>query len=184
MNVLIIGFGFVGKATYLLNNKDVNIFVYDIISELCIPQDIVFADIVAKVDLIFVSVPTPLNIDGTCYTKLIDDVLVNVKHDYIIIRSTIPIGYCDSKNVFFMPEFLTEKNWKDDFINNKNWIFGIYDGCSEEKRDIFKNRINTLFDLAYKNKSIQYNDSLFIHKSYFKSKNHLHTLKHLLKNIV
>jgi len=84
-----------------------------------------------------------------------------VKHDYIIIRSTIPIGYCDSKNVFFMPEFLTEKNWKDDFINNKNWIFGIYDGCSEEKCDIFKNRINTLFGLAYKNKSIQYNDIIF-----------------------
>ena len=31
MNILIIGFGFVGKATYLLNNKDINIFVYDII---------------------------------------------------------------------------------------------------------------------------------------------------------
>ena len=161
MNILIIGFGFVGKATYLLNNKDINIFVYDITPGLSIPKDINLKQVISQVDLIFVSLPTPLNIDGTCYTKLIDDLLETINHDYIIIRSTIPIGYCDSKKVFFMPEFLTEKNWKYDFINNKNWIFGIYDECSEEKRDIFKNRITTLFGLAHKNNSIQYNDIIF-----------------------
>ena len=161
MNILIIGYGFVGKATYLINNKDTNIFVYDINPYLCIPQNIILEEIVKQVDLIFISLPTPLNIDGTCYTKLIDDVICKINHDYIVIRSTIPIGYCDSKNVFFMPEFLTEKNWKDDFINNKHWIFGIYETCPVDKKNIFIDKINKLFNSAYINKSINYNDIIF-----------------------
>ena len=91
MNILIIGFGFVGKATYLLNNKDINIFVYDITPGLSIPKDINLKEVISQVDLIFVSLPTPLNIDGTCYTKLIDDVLETINHDYIII---ITITFC------------------------------------------------------------------------------------------
>ena len=161
MNILIIGFGFVGKATYLLNNNDIKIFVYDINPDLCIPNGINLEEVVKNVDLIFISLPTPLNIDGTCYTKLIDDVLNSISHDYIIIRSTIPVGYCDSKKVFFMPEFLTEKNWKNDFINNKNWIYGIYENCPKEKEEIFKNRISELINSAYKNDSIKYNQISF-----------------------
>ena len=45
MKILLIGFGFVGKATYLLNNKDITIYVYDIYPELCIPNNINFNDI-------------------------------------------------------------------------------------------------------------------------------------------
>ena len=161
MNILIIGFGFVGKATYLLNNNDIKIFVYDINPDLCIPNGINLEEVEKNVDLIFISLPTPLNIDGTCYTKLIDDVLNSISHDYIIIRSTIPVGYCDSKKVFFMPEFLTEKNWKNDFINNKNWIYGIYENCPKEKEEIFKNRISELINSAYKNDSIKYNQISF-----------------------
>jgi UDP-glucuronate decarboxylase len=161
MNILVIGFGFVGKATYLLNNKDINIFVYDINPSLCDPLGLVLEEAVKQADLIFISLPTPLNIDGTCYTKLIDDLLIKITHDYIIIRSTIPVGYCDSKNVFAMPEFLTEANWKNDFINNKHWIFGIYDNCQIDIKNIFIDRINKLFSLAYENKSINYNDIIF-----------------------
>ena len=70
------------------------------------------------------------------------DVIAKIDHEYIVIRSTIPVGYCDSKNVFFMPEFLTEKNWKDDFINNKHWIFGVYETCFANKKNIFIYIIN------------------------------------------
>lgn len=161
MNVLIIGFGFVGKATYLLKNIDVNIYVYDINRELCIPKDIILEDVVKQVDLVFISLPTPLNIDGTCYTKLIDDTLKKIKHEYIIIRSTIPIGYCDSKRVFFMPESLTERNWREDFILNKYWIFGTYDGISEENLRIFKERITRLISNAYINQSINYDNIIY-----------------------
>ena len=32
-----------------------------------------------------------------------------------------------------MPEFLTEKNYIDDFINNKDWVFGILNKDSDEE---------------------------------------------------
>ena len=161
MNILIIGFGFVGKATYLLNNKDINVYVYDINPDLCIPLSINLDDAIINSDLIFINLPTPLNIDGSCNTKIIDDILLKINHKYVINRSTVPIGYCDSKKIFSMPEFLTEKNWKDDFINNKHWIFGIYDSCSELDKNFFINKINKLFNLAHINGSIKNNDLVF-----------------------
>ena len=61
MNILIIGFGFVGKATYLLNNKDINVYVYDINPDLCMPLSINLDDAIINSDLIFINLPTPLN---------------------------------------------------------------------------------------------------------------------------
>ena len=81
---------------------------------------------------IFSSLPKVF-IPGYVLSKLIDDVIAKIDHEYIVIRSTIPVGYCDSKNVFFMPEFLTEKNFINDFINNKDWIFGLLNGPKDEE---------------------------------------------------
>jgi UDP-glucuronate decarboxylase len=161
MKILLIGFGFVGKATYLLNNKDMETFIYDSNPELCIPKNIVLDDMVKIVDLIFISLPTPTDIDDSCHTKLIDEYINKLNHCYIIIRSTVPIGYCDNNRVFFMPEFLTEKNWKTDFITNKHWLFGIYENCPLDIENIYKEKITTLINSAYENKSIQYNDIHF-----------------------
>ena len=58
MIVGIIGNGFVGSALYQLKCKDIDILVYDINSELCIPKEIVLNDL-NKCDIIFISVPTP-----------------------------------------------------------------------------------------------------------------------------
>ncbi len=161
IKILIIGFGFVGKATYIFNNPEIEIFIYDINKEVCNPINIDLNEIVKITDLIFISLPTPLDIDGSCLTLLIDDILNKINHQFIIIRSTIPVGYSDKKNVFFMPEFLTEKNWEQDFINNKQWIFGIYDNCSEENKILFKNKITTLINSAYLNNKIKYNNMIF-----------------------
>ena len=114
-----------------------------------------------QVELVFICLPTPLDIDGSCYTKFIDETLNNISHEYIIIRSTVPVGYCDTKKVFFMPEFLTEKNWENDFINNKNWLYGIYENCPKEKEEIFKKKILFLINSAYDNNSIKYNTTYF-----------------------
>lgn len=88
MKILLIGFGFVGKATYLLNNKDIETYVYNINPELCIPNNINFNDTINIVDLIFISLPTPTNIDGSFYTNLIDETINNklVNNEKFIIR--------------------------------------------------------------------------------------------------
>ena len=40
MKIGIIGFGFVGKATYLLNCNNIEILVFDINPKLCIPENL------------------------------------------------------------------------------------------------------------------------------------------------
>lgn len=164
MKILLIGFGFVGKATFLLNNKDIEFFIFDIDPSLCYPSSLnkdTLNDFSKNMDIIFIALPTPTNIDGSCYTNLIDYYIENLNHPFIVIRSTVPIGYCDSKSVFFMPEFLTEKNWKNDFITNSHWMFGIYENCEESLELAFKNKIKYLIESAFRNGSIDSNNIVF-----------------------
>ena len=83
-------------------------------------------------DLIFICVPTPMNEDGSCHLSIVDSVVSKLKSfgaetDKIILRSTVPVGTSMSMGVNFMPEFLTEKNWKQDVVDCKDWIFGLHD---------------------------------------------------------
>ena len=61
-----------------------------------------------------------------------------------------------------MPEFLTEKNYINDFINNKDWVFGL---LNHEKDDAFKEEIKKLFSLAHNNNRIKYNNLNFLTNS-------------------
>ena len=162
MIVGIIGNGFIGRALYQLKCKDIDILVYDINSELCIPKEIVLNDL-NECDIIFISVPTPMSKNGSCYLNIIESVIANLQsinyNGFIVIRSTVPVGTCDKFNCYFMPEFLTEKNYMNDFVNNKNWIFGLLDVPEDE---LIKEKIIKLFDLAYTNKKIIYNNISFV----------------------
>jgi nucleotide sugar dehydrogenase len=148
MKLGIIGGGFVGKATYLLKCKNIDIITYDIQEELCSPLGTTMTDI-CVCDIIFISVPTPMQKNGSCYLKIIESVLeeikkyVNLSNKLVVLRSTVPVGISDKYNCYFMPEFLTEKNFENDFINNKNWIFGLKNTEQDEK---FKESINFLIN--------------------------------------
>ena len=164
MKIGIIGNGFVGKATNILENDNVELIIYDIDPKLCSPEGTTLTDI-CKTDIVFISVPTPMNTDGSCHTGILDSVVNDIKNicdlneNLIVIRSTIPPGVSDKLNCYFMPEFLTEKNYINDFINNKEWIFGIL----KNKTDIqFKDCILELFNLAYKNNMIKSNKLTFM----------------------
>ena len=164
MKIFIIGNGFVGKATSLLKCKDIEIITYDINPELCEPKHTKLEDC-KNCDLIFISVPTPMNNDGSCCLKIIDDVvnklekIINLNERLVILRSTVTPGTSDNLNLYFMPEFLTEKNYINDFINNDNWIFGLK---NTDKDTIFKNKIKLLFDTAYNNNKIKHNKITFL----------------------
>ena len=159
LKIGIIGNGFVGKATQLFACNNIKIFVYDIVPELCIPLGITLVDI-NKCDLIFICVPTPLDITGKCKTSIIDKLLTKIDNPHTVIRSTVPIGYSTKKDCYFMPEFLTELNWKNDFITNKDWIVGLID--KDEKTDTeFIDKIRLLITYAFEDNKIENNNIIF-----------------------
>lgn len=161
----IIGNGFVGQAGCQLKCNSIEIIAYDTRPDACIPAGTTMADILLT-DLVMISVPTPMSSTGECYTQIVTSVIQQL-HDsnypgFIIVRSTVPVGTCDSMNVFFMPEFLTEKNFMQDFINNEEWIFGIYDNCNTLQRTQFISLITQLFNNAAANHCIAHNNLKFI----------------------
>lgn len=162
MIVGIIGNGFVGKATFQLMCKDINVMAYDIQPDLCIPRGLVLADM-NRCEILFVSVPTPMSRDGSCHLAIVESVLRDLASiDYrgsIVLRSTVPVGTCDRLNCYFMPEFLTEKNYLDDFVNTKEWIFGLM-GAPDDA--IMKEKIRSLFTLAYNHGRIKHNCVHFV----------------------
>ena len=162
MKIGIIGNGFVGKATRQLECEFINVISYDINPDLCIPKGIVLNDLV-NCDIIFISVPTPMKKNGECFLDIIKNVLndlnnINYKN-FIVLRSTVPVGTCDDLNIHFMPEFLTEKNYIDDFIDNKDWVFGL---LNNETDNLFICKIKQLFKLAKKNNRIKYDNLHFL----------------------
>ena len=158
MKIGIIGNGFVGKATKLLKCPSIEIVVYDIRSEACEPIGTELSDL-EDCALIFYCLPTPMDHHSMCYTRLLEDAIPKLSNPYKVIRSTVPIGFSNSQSCYFMPEFLTEVNWKDDFINCKHWIFGMLDGDHyKDQNDEFKRRITTLFELSRQEGSITSSD--------------------------
>jgi UDPglucose 6-dehydrogenase len=145
MQIGIVGNGYVGNATSLLKSDDVKVFIYDRDNEKCSPLGLKLREI-ACCDFIFVCVPTPMSDDGSCHINIVESVVSDLEDAGarlrdIVIRSTVPVGTARSLGVNFMPEFLTEANWENDFVENKNWIVGLDDSCKENQekfRKLFK----------------------------------------------
>lgn len=159
----IIGNGFVGSATQILKNDKINTCVYDIDPNKCNPINTTLVDI-AKCDIIFICVPTPMNNDGSCNLSIVENVVNDLKSicDFskklIVLRSTVTPGTSDKQDTYFMPEFLTERNYINDFINNKNWIFGLK---GTEQDILFKEQIEEMINISYKSGNIKYNKITF-----------------------
>ena len=155
MKIGVIGNGFVGKSTLLLENENVSVLCYDTNPNLCKPNGTSLEDLL-KCDIIFISVPTPMNDDGSVCISIVESVVSQIKYlkyeGFIVVRSTIIPGTSDKLNVYFMPEFLTEKNFQNDFINNPLWIFGLLNNHNDE---LFKKKIHELFDICHKYKCIK-----------------------------
>ena len=88
-------------------------------------------------DFIFVSVPTPMNKNGSISLKYINQVFkdidgINRRSDNIVIlKSTVIPGTTEklqekfsNLNVIFNPEFLTERCARLDFINQSRIVLG------------------------------------------------------------
>lgn len=162
MKVGIVGNGVVGKATStLFKNKE--LFIYDIDPLKSYPSNIQIEDL-KYVDIIFICVPTPSNSNGSCNIDIVTKVVTQLKYFCldipIVIRSTVPPGTCKQLDVFFMPEFLTEKNWKEDFRSCETWILGVNNNDILNTK--FKTIIKTILDRAKDEGIIVSNRTLYM----------------------
>ena len=159
MNIGIVGNGYVGKATQCLGGLKNNIIVYDTNPAKCVPEGTVIGDL-TRCDLVFVCVPTPADKEEACHTDIVKKVIEDLKYigvKNIFVRSTVPVGFCESHNVNFMPEFLTEKNWQQDVRNCKNWVVGLNDPKDQQCKDKIKRMlINAKRENKIKHVAISY----------------------------
>ena len=134
----IIGRGFVGSAVEFgfsaQTGCDAEVKVYDKDPSKSLHT---LDETVNESDFIFVSVPTPSNVDGSMHLGILESALNDIqavnkrKGNIILIRSTILPGTTKELakkftklNIVFNPEFLTERSAKFDFINQSRFIIG------------------------------------------------------------
>ena len=131
MKLGIVGHGFVGTAVDHGFTRDVRKFIVDPKhnSTNTIEDLIKF-----RPDAVFVCVPTPQLESGECNTTILEDVmrqLNNSKGLLVIVKSTVPAyklqnikEQCVDLRIVYNPEFLTEKNYIEDFRNPAMHVFG------------------------------------------------------------
>ena len=156
MKIGIIGNGYVGGATALLKNRNVDVLVYDIDNEKCTPRGLGLNDLL-QCQFIFICLPTPMDVEGKCSTELVSKAVNDLRDrkydtERIIVKSTVPVGTCRKLNVMFMPEFLTEQNWQHDFLSQKNWILG-----TNVRNDKIRDELYSIFDSAW-------HDGVLVHR--------------------
>ena len=165
----IVGNGYVGQATRLFECPEIKCLTYDKDSSKCVPEGTSLKDL-KECDFVFVCVPTPMRPNGSCDLTIVKaavkDLTRNgVRKNKIIIRSTVPVGTSEKLKVSFMPEFLTERNWQEDFYNNNHWILGTEnisapDAFESENAGKLSHFVNKFYDFiltAAKNKVIKNN---------------------------
>lgn len=146
----IIGLGFVGGSIDRFFKDKVDVFNFDINGD-CNCSSL--EEVIKKSEIIFVCLPTPMMKNKDCDLTIIKTALksvskVNSPDKTIILKSTIPPGTCEKiskdlklPNLVFNPEFLTEANAYNDFVNQDRIIFG----GSEKYTSILKSYFKTFF---------------------------------------
>jgi UDPglucose 6-dehydrogenase len=145
MKLGIVGHGFVGTAVDHGFTRNVKKFIVDPKhnSTNTIPDLIAFGP-----DAVFVAVPTPQLESGECNTTILEDVmrqLNNSKGLLVIVKSTVPAyklekikQECVDLRIVYNPEFLTEKNYIDDFVNPPMHVFGGVNADTDAVEKLYK----------------------------------------------
>ena len=156
INIGIIGFGFVGSSVAYgfspqtgFDKAKLRIFDKN-------PAKSTHSldEVLEESDFIFLSVPTPSNVDGsinlTILESVIDEINTHGVKDgcVVLVRSTVVPGTTralqekyNNITLVFNPEFLTERSAKFDFINQARFILG---GDAEDT-----NKVAELFSIRF-----------------------------------
>ena len=131
MKLGIVGHGFVGSAVNQGFTKNVNKYIVDpkYYSSNTIESLFEF-----KPNATFVAVPTPQLETGECNTEILETVMQQLNKSkglLVIVKSTVPAyklqsikEQCVDIRIVYNPEFLTEKNYINDFVNPPMHVFG------------------------------------------------------------
>jgi UDPglucose 6-dehydrogenase len=141
-NIAIIGHGYVGKAVdHAFNTSQVNKFIVDPIYNSHIGN----LKGKKRIDVAFVCVPTPMALDGSIDSSIVEQVVEDLVYFdcMIVIKSTVTPEVvkklATNINVIYNPEFLTEKNAIEDFINAPMHVIGGDPIMSQKLLNIYVN---------------------------------------------
>ena len=158
INIGIIGFGFVGSSVAygFSAQTGFDLARLRIFDKNPAKSTHSLEEVLQESDFIFLSVPTPSNVDGSINLTILEEVLGQIddhgtkKGCVVLVRSTVVPGTTRSfqekyKNItlVFNPEFLTERSAKFDFINQARFILG------GEPKDT--NKVAGLFNVRFGN---------------------------------
>jgi len=141
-NIAIIGHGYVGKAVdYGFTTNEANKTLIDPALYNNSLDDLRGT----RVDVAFVCVPTPMGEDGAINASIVEktvESLSAITTGLIVIKSTVVPNVVDklskmNPQVVYNPEFLTEKNALDDFINPPMHVFGGEKGATSRLEEIY-----------------------------------------------
>jgi UDPglucose 6-dehydrogenase len=139
LNIGIIGIGMVGTAILeTLKKSNISPLIYDKYKKIGSFKEVV------NTDLIFVCVPTPTQ-NKVQDISFLKDVISGLDDNYyngvIVVKSTVLPGTMDNLKKLYPklklahnPEFLTERNAYEDFINQKNILIS----CNVEDLNLIK----------------------------------------------
>lgn len=158
----IVGNGFVGSAVrYGFSPNvgcDAEVKVYDKDPNKSTDK---LSDVIES-DIIFLSVPTPSNLDGSMNIDIVDRALTDIDEHgtnaVILLRSTVVPGTTrklqdkySNLRLVFNPEFLTERSANFDFINQDRVILGGDINDVEVAEDLFKSRFGSTLSILKTN---------------------------------
>ena len=161
----IVGNGFVGSAVrygFSPNvgvDAEVKVYDKDPNKSTHMLRDVVDSDV------IFVSVPTPSNSDGSMNVDIVDSVLGDISQyadlfevGIILLRSTVTPGTTSNLQkkypnlrIVFNPEFLTERSANFDFINQSRFILGGSSDDVIEVSELFRERFGSTLSIIETN---------------------------------
>lgn len=137
------GAGFVGETAYTAfqSNPEWKVVAWDVdpgnsrLGQMNNEAKFVSKEEALKSDLHLVCVPTPMRQEsGECNVSIVESVVREIAsaspYAEIVIKSTVPVGTCErlaqetKSRILFNPEFLTEANAFEDFVNLEYQIFG------------------------------------------------------------
>lgn len=182
-HVNVLGYGFVGGAMgHLCKENDVKFCVYDIVKKDepgalqtfdNLTEIVGFSEQQNETNVYFICVPTPSDSQGQCDTSIVEGLVKNLnrlatKKSIVIVKSTVQPGttrrfheIISNTNTLldlvFCPEFLTEKNFKNDMYNADFVLLGFENlekadlliSTSDVMRHLYKHKVVDVYCKTY-----------------------------------